>query len=576
MKQTSAPKLHALTTLRFFAAAMIVFHHSADLWGFPHTVGGRFNLSLAVSFFFELSGFILTYVYPSFESLEQRARFLLARFARIWPAHLAAFALLWLLLQSPNQFPTRYASAPLALLNLSLLHGWIPVWNVFFSFNPVSWTISTEFFFYLAFLFLNKNWNNSWYWKLPLTGALAIAAILATQLLHLPEGSAEHPWAVSSTGLLYINPIARLFEFTLGMCIAIPFRKTAGRVRLSKFAGTALELAALALVIANMYFVNNIISLAAQLFPNSPVPIWISVGPCCSLSFMLLIYVMALHAGYLSKILSTPLGVLLGEISYSVYLTHYVLLSFYRIHENAFANWPNWQAYALFWLIVLLTSWFVWAAIERPLRTWIVNRWPKHQKERAPSDAPPKSTPRFSLLQPRLPAILLVSAALLAALYPAYRAIAHQTRAEIQSMRAHALPDSQNIRFDNKLQLLAATLTPQPNSLQLNLAWQTIGPIPNDTLIAVHLVDNTGKILAQRDYPLHPTLSRPSPLPALTPIDPFWIDHIQLPLPTTLPTLTHIALAVYHKKGGMEPINTGPRDWQNHRLLLPLPNQGSP
>ena len=572
MKQTSAPKLHALTTLRFFAAAMIVFHHSADLWGFPHEVGGRYHLSLAVSFFFALSGFILTYVYPNLESWEERGRFLLARIARIWPAHLAAFGLLWLLLQRPANFPTGNASVPLALLNLSLLHGWIPIWTVFFSFNPVSWTISTEFFFYLAFLLLNRNWRATWWWKLPLTLALAVGAIALCVVLHLPDGGA-HPWEPIATGVLYINPVARVFEFALGMCVALLFERTVGRVRISTLAGTLMEVAAVGVVVLNMFYRNNIVDWFTLRFPNWPVASWVSVGPCCCFSFIVLIYVMALHAGYLSRILGTPLGVLLGEISYSVYLTHYVLITFYRLHEKAFATWPAWESYLLFWAVVLLTSWVVWAGIERPLRAWIVSRWPKRQKQKAPSAAPPVTAPRFSLLQPRWPAVLAGIAVLLLAVYPAYRAIAHANAAEIQGMRASSLPDSRDVRFGAQLQLLAATVSKQGDGgggLELALAWETIGKIPPGAVVAVHLVDDAGKILAQRDYALNPTVSRPSPVPWLSVVDPFWVDRVQIPA-TMLKGVTHVAIAVYHKKGGVEEVDRGPRDWDNRRLLLTLP-----
>ena len=532
--------------------------------------GGHFNLSLAVSFFFELSGFILTYVYPELETWEQRGRFLLARFARIWPAHLAAFGLLWLLLQTPAQFPTRYASVGLGILNLSLVQGWVPVWNVFFSFNPVSWTISTEFFFYLACLFLYRNWRGTWWWKLALMLGLAVGAIVLCQVLKLPEGSGEHPWAASSTGVLYIHPVARVFEFTLGMCIALVFRKSSGRVQISKAVGTVMEVGAVGLVVVNMYYVNDIIALFIRWFPNWPVGTWVSVGPCCCLSFMVLIYVMAMHTGYLSRVLGTPVGVLLGEISYSVYLTHYVLVTFYRIHDKAFALGRAWGAYRLLGGVVLVRSWVVGGGIERPLRVWIVSRWPKRQREKAPSDAPPVAVPRFSLLQPRWPGVLVGVFVLLGVCYPAYRAIAHADAAEIEAMRGAFVAGSREVRFDKKLELLGATMERQGDGVALALAWQTIGAIPADTVIAVHLVDDAGKILAQRDYELHPTVSRPSPVAWLSVVDPFWVDRVEIP-GAALNGVTRVAIAVYHKKGGMEVVDRGERDWDGHRLLLGLP-----
>jgi len=67
-----AEKLNSLTSMRFVAAAMIVVHHSRGNFGIPLDAGGRFLLDQAVSFFFVLSGFILTYVYPRLDTWETR------------------------------------------------------------------------------------------------------------------------------------------------------------------------------------------------------------------------------------------------------------------------------------------------------------------------------------------------------------------------------------------------------------------------------------------------------------------------------------------------------------------------
>ena len=78
------PRLNALTSLRFFAAFVVMLHHfiSGSL-GFAGAAHG-------VAFFFVLSGFILTSNYPHLSTWQDRRSFLLARFARIWPAHVAA------------------------------------------------------------------------------------------------------------------------------------------------------------------------------------------------------------------------------------------------------------------------------------------------------------------------------------------------------------------------------------------------------------------------------------------------------------------------------------------------------
>ena len=56
-------KLDALTSLRFFAAALIVVHHSNSVFG-SMGLSETLPLEQGVSFFFVLSGFILAYNYP--------------------------------------------------------------------------------------------------------------------------------------------------------------------------------------------------------------------------------------------------------------------------------------------------------------------------------------------------------------------------------------------------------------------------------------------------------------------------------------------------------------------------------
>ena len=89
-------KLDPLTSLRFFAAAMIVIGHSHRLIG-SLNLANTFSLAQGVSFFFVLSGFILAYNYPSLPTKSDVLHFFKARIARIWPAHVAAIILLfWL------------------------------------------------------------------------------------------------------------------------------------------------------------------------------------------------------------------------------------------------------------------------------------------------------------------------------------------------------------------------------------------------------------------------------------------------------------------------------------------------
>jgi peptidoglycan/LPS O-acetylase OafA/YrhL len=144
-----------LTSLRFFAAFWVVTYHywpKLAVTGTPALVAKGY---LGVELFFILSGFILCHVYlPSFEAQRFRyGEFLWARLARIYPMHLATLVGIGLMggAALAAGFPVEHNLLSLAALpaNLALVHAWgfAPVvgWN-----HP-SWSISAEWFAYLAF-----------------------------------------------------------------------------------------------------------------------------------------------------------------------------------------------------------------------------------------------------------------------------------------------------------------------------------------------------------------------------------------------------------------------------------------
>src|SRR6185295_2799818 len=186
-------KLNALTGLRIVAAGMIVAHHAGVL----QIPVPNYALGDGVSFFFVLSGFIISYAYPKLDSKNEIFKFLAARIARIWPAHFVALLLIVGLFQMPLDRTF--------VANALLLHGWVPSRPWYFSYNAPSWSISTELFFYISFPVLIFHWDKTWWWKWIGSVILVIALIWLGEALHLPAMSQnDEP---SLHGLLYINPL---------------------------------------------------------------------------------------------------------------------------------------------------------------------------------------------------------------------------------------------------------------------------------------------------------------------------------------------------------------------------------
>ena len=149
------PPLRPLTAFRFFAALAVFLHHVGDFCGRDPILARLYRRVLfegfsGVSFFFLLSGFILTYNYHQiFASMRGCAvwRFYVARFARIYPVHVLAFAAM-LPLCYGEFFVAQGIAIKRALTNLTLIQSFIPLRDYYFSFNAPSWSLSDEFFFY--------------------------------------------------------------------------------------------------------------------------------------------------------------------------------------------------------------------------------------------------------------------------------------------------------------------------------------------------------------------------------------------------------------------------------------------
>ncbi|MFC4444142.1 acyltransferase family protein, partial [Caulobacter henricii] len=156
---TSFPKsLPALTSVRFVLALGVVLFHYQLQWPWNAMAStGIFNRAgLGVDAFFILSGFVLTHAYR--QALEDGQlnyrRFLAARFARVYPAHIAVLGFVLVMVGAGTligaEFDRRLYN-PLGLLTTVLLvHAWLPE-TVVAEWNGPSWSLSAEWFAYLAF-----------------------------------------------------------------------------------------------------------------------------------------------------------------------------------------------------------------------------------------------------------------------------------------------------------------------------------------------------------------------------------------------------------------------------------------
>jgi peptidoglycan/LPS O-acetylase OafA/YrhL len=475
-------KLHQLTSLRFFAALMIVIHHSSGLFGISGDI--PIPLDQGVCFFFVLSGFILTYAYPTLASWTDVLGFWRARVARIWPAYFVSFLLgFWLCDYTWN--------TSTAIANLLMVQAWIPLSKYYFSYNAVCWSLSVEFFFYLLFPILIYQWSKTWHLKLFIAGVMAATLISLSNIFHLegysdPSGKPE----VTQHALLYISPLIRIFEFIFGMCVALGYSKTIG-FKLPISIATVAECAALALCAASLTWMGW----------TGSVVYYLHLGPAGSLymghssstvAFGILIYVMAIGRGLISKLLSYPVFVMLGEISYSVYLTHRIFIEYYRANQYNF-RLSEYLAFLLLLAVILLTSYLIWYFIETPFRRLIAG---KHES----FDVKYLWHYYFTLNRSPLLAIGALSCLLLIVSQVSGKLFISERDAN--RLTPPSLQSYQGVTFGNLFTLRGLDIVHTPKGFQIKLAWQSQSRNPLPFFVGVHLVNSNRQIQSQGDYKL--------------------------------------------------------------------------
>lgn len=327
-------RLNTLTSLRFFAALHVFCFHlvafkivtTRSLFYDVASIG-----YVGVSLFFVLSGFILVYTYAG--RAVKAHEFWRARFARIYPAY--AFSLVvtapWFLYAVLHThwlvIPWPVAHLKLGmLLQIALLHAWFPPAALMW--NAVSWSLSVEAFFYLAFPYLLKRFARVSLAGLILSGVLAWSAALAITAGYTvlnPDGLSQmnsNTYGAFWLSVVKFNPLVRLPEFLIGMACGLLFLRARPNPKL-----------ALPLVCGGLLGCGVVIYFSGRI----PYPMLHSglLAP----EFAAIIYGLALHP-HLPATLNLRPMVVLGDASYSFYLLHSFLLwvCFFRLNMG-FRRW---------------------------------------------------------------------------------------------------------------------------------------------------------------------------------------------------------------------------------------------
>jgi peptidoglycan/LPS O-acetylase OafA/YrhL len=331
-----------LTTLRFFAALVVVIFH----YNLTHAILPVFVADFgyeAVTFFFVLSGFILAYAHgvPHAALNIGPREFFAARLARICPAYYIGLLLVVLLFMVAGIL-ARLAPLPAALV-LAMTQSWIPQFAL--SLSPPAWSLSNEMFFYLLFPAL---WSTTRHVNPATSLVISVGLVLVAALARNAIPIDNETW---NNFRLYF-PLLNLPQFILGVSIGYFFLliRCSDRVH----AG---------------FFFGGLATLCLMLVAETRTG-WIAESAPLSAIFGSIIFGAAGMKGFMRSLLSASPLILLGEASYGIYVLHFPIWLWWNHYTKIVyqLGWSSSADFSAYLLLVVSASIAVLVFIERPAR----------------------------------------------------------------------------------------------------------------------------------------------------------------------------------------------------------------
>ncbi len=290
---------------------------------------------IAVQFFFVISGFVFYLLYS--EKIKQNkitfSEFFKLRFSRLYPLHFLTLVAMVLIFyfSNLNTF-TGMVRGDLKhlLLNIFLIHKW--GFEQFGSFNEPSWSVSIEILLYLIFFlvfFIKKN-----------------AYLTTLMLLFL------------SPLVFYLNKFVGygIYCFFIGGFTCLIYNKITFKTKYLKIGLLFGFILSISSTISFFYIDNSIITKIISFTFFFPSIILV----------LMIIQFFFINAGNIFKIL--------GDVSYSIYLIHYVVQAIFKIFLYNFSIKIDFNSNYIFLsyiLIVYIFGIISYKFYERPLQNYI-------------------------------------------------------------------------------------------------------------------------------------------------------------------------------------------------------------
>ncbi|PRM91596.1 acyltransferase [Arcobacter cryaerophilus gv. occultus] len=286
-----------LDSFRGIAAICVVIFHM-------HIIGSITELnffrgsSLFVEFFFVLSGFVLAHTY-GFKDISFK-RFIISRTFRLYPLHLFMFIMFFLLqivqlifvkygmVFNKVPFEGHYAFKEI-IPNLLFMQSWLPGFLPT-SWNQPAWSLSVEYYMYIIFFFTLFIKSNLKYIVWFLFSFISFYMI------------------INSFGIMS-EVIRGLSCFFAGALTYLIYRKI--NLKFEKINAKLFSIVEFLLIFLIIYIISYVEEYKAIY---------------ASFIFLVIVFFFAFEKGVLSKILKASFFQLLGKLSYSIYMTHVLII----------------------------------------------------------------------------------------------------------------------------------------------------------------------------------------------------------------------------------------------------------
>jgi peptidoglycan/LPS O-acetylase OafA/YrhL len=304
---------------------------------------------VSVSYLYVLSGFVMSLIYYRPQEKFNVRGYWSTRFVRVYPMYILSFLLTCLYYYD---FIARIKPAKI-LSNLFLWQAWIPKYSQ--SFNPASWSLSVEGFFYFIFPFFVM-----WAYRQSMKKLINLSVILwiVSQVIHYVLWTQFMPaW---EEFLLYF-PLFHLNSFILGAVGGIWFVSEAPKHPVNSKTNSVILWGTFALVV--------IFLLLGDAFPNR-VPRYLqTLAGILSPLLVVTIITLARDTTRLSTIMNQKWLVTLGETSYALYIFHIPVRWWYeRLLVNIGINNTAPVLASTFLPLIILISLLLFLYVDFPLR----------------------------------------------------------------------------------------------------------------------------------------------------------------------------------------------------------------